>query len=1379
MKGCHLEKWLIPGSVLYALFSSNLGAAQVVGDTTLPVGERSQITGNPNFQIDGGATRGGNLFHSFSEFSVPTGGTALFNNAADIQNIFSRVTGASISNIDGLIRANGTANLFLINPNGIIFGENSSLNVGGSFVASTASSIKFADGTEFSAVNPSAPPLLTISVPIGLQFNGTEGDIVVRSGKPTSTNPFTEVEDAGQTLDTSQTVNSQSSGTSFDTISGILSVNSDVDLYQLFLTEGQPFQATTVGGTDVDTQLFLFDATGLGLDSNDDSKATFQSTVPADQPFTPTVSGTYYLGISSFNNDPLSPLGNISPNFDEPNSPGWNGDGRYSGAYTINITNSNRSTANNGTGLQVLPGQSLLLVGGDVRLEGGEIVSPGSRVELGGVTGQGIVGLSETAGNWRLSFPDGVARADVSLSNSALIDVRAGGGGSIAVMAQNVTLSEGSKLLAGINDGLGFAGAQSGDIQLEAIDRIDITDGSLISNSVRPGGTGNAGNVTISARDTVSFDNGDVFNAVEPTGVGNTGNINITTGSLALTSAGLVANTQGQGNTGSVNINARDTVSLDSSYVFNEVEQTGVGNAGNINIMTGSLSLTDVSFLFASTSGQGNTGSVNINARDTVSLDDISAVYNAVNLSGVGNAGNINITTGSLALTSALLAAETQGQGNAGSVNINARDTVALDGENADTFPSAIWSIVERGGVGNSGGINIQAQQLILKSNAALDGSVSSGGQGRGGDINLDISGTILLLGGTAIDILRSGRGGAAIGESARITLGVLQDATGSGGDLRIRAGSLILQDGGFVKASTQGQGDAGTIDIRADRVDISGSVPTSGLPSGLFTSSETAGNAGDITINTETFRIADGAALSARSRGDGQGGDITVNAARTFEALNGGQLITTTFGQGRAGNITVNAREQVAIAGSDPNYAARLAKFPNPVDDFGTYSTLVPNALRGVANAITETGAASGLFANTEPSSAGRGGDIQIETGQLTVQAGAQLITSTSGSGPAGDITVNAPDIQLSGATSGLFAQTTTSADAGKLTIQPRGDGQSVRVNLQDGAQISASTQGGGKGGELTITAPESITLTGNGSVIAAETGGSGTGGNLNLQTERLNIQNQAQVTVSSSGTGRAGSLEVDANQIYLNNEGKIRADTSGGGGDINLRSPLILLRNGSSITTNARGSNIPGGNIDINTDNLVAVPNENSDISANSANFRGGNVTITASGIFGIEFREQLTPLNDITATGLTSGTVNLITPGIDPSRGLAELPTEVVDATDAIAQGCPANEGNSFVVTGRGGLPPNPEQQLDDDAEWLDRRRLTVAQQTNPGTDGSQQHSEDRFDTRHPTHHSPLIEATGWEMAPTGQVILTASATNVTSPNRWGQPVNCDGL
>ncbi|MHC5937669.1 filamentous hemagglutinin N-terminal domain-containing protein [Nostoc sp.] len=162
-------------------FFESFALAQIQKDGTLG-SESSIITpklidGQPTDQIDGGAVRGTNLFHSFEQFSVSAGRTAYFNNARDIQNIISRVTGNSISNIDGILKANGAANLFLINPNGIVFGSNASLNIGGSFVGSTASSLNFADGTKFSATSPQTTPLLTVSVPIGLQFGTTAAPI--------------------------------------------------------------------------------------------------------------------------------------------------------------------------------------------------------------------------------------------------------------------------------------------------------------------------------------------------------------------------------------------------------------------------------------------------------------------------------------------------------------------------------------------------------------------------------------------------------------------------------------------------------------------------------------------------------------------------------------------------------------------------------------------------------------------------------------------------------------------------------------------------------------------------------------------------------------------------------------------------------------------------------------------------------------------------------------------------------------------------------------------------------------------------------------------------------------------------------------------------
>ena len=274
-----------------------------------------------------------------------------------------------------------------------------------------------------------------------------------------------------------------------------------------------------------------------------------------------------------------------------------------------------------------------------------------------------------------------------------------------------------------------------------------------------------------------------------------------------------------------------------------------------------------------------------------------------------------------------------------------------------------------------------------------------------------------------------------------------------------------------------------------------------------------------------------------------------------------------------------------------------------------------------------------------------------------------------------------------------------------------------------------------------------------------SAQPNSTGSAGNLNITTGILQLENEAELSVIGFGKETtAGNLTINANSIRLNNNALLSANTGNNEIDsdteqaiININSRELIMRRGSNIFTNATGENVVGGNINIDTDLLVA--NENSDISANSENFRGGNVRINAEGVFGTQFRSQPTPQSDITATGATEdsrGTVEVITPRTDINSGLVELPTTPEDTQIADACSTPGYARSSFTITGKGSLPPSPLQPL---VGRLNRTKLATL-------DKNEVIQTQQMQTRKKEPSiKRIVEAQGWIKTKDGEIILVA--------------------
>ena len=339
------------------------------------------------------------------------------------------------------------------------------------------------------------------------------------------------------------------------------------------------------------------------------------------------------------------------------------------------------------------------------------------------------------------------------------------------------------------------------------------------------------------------------------------------------------------------------------------------------------------------------------------------------------------------------------------------------------------------------------------------------------------------------------------------------------------------------------------------------------------------------------------------------------------------------------------------------------------------------------------------------------------------------------------------------------------------------------TNLNLTNGGQVAASTEGQGNAGDLTIKSIDSILIDGSierfrSGISANAVNEDGNGGNISINTGSLTVANGGTIEAANfdnigtitPGTGLPGNLSITANSIKLTNNARIEAATQSTAGesaeiDFNV-SEDITLQESSFISAQAF-NNANGGNLNIDSRFIVAFPNKNNDILANAEQGDGGNISIATEGIFGIQERSRNNPLtNDITANSNTgiSGDVLITTPDINPVQGATELPTNVVVPEETTQQACKVNREveakNGLSITGKGGVRAEPGLPLDS-------LKVTVDGEANPASD---------IPAPIETSQGKIQPARGIKVTKSGEIVLTAYRTNNAGNRLLGIKRNC---
>ena len=686
-KAIHLLSIGIISLLLWSEFVEDSAAQnQIIPDSMLP-GESSIIDtqGSVTF-IEGGATRGENLFHSFDEFNIPAGKGAYFLvRDLAIDNIFSRITGDNPSNIDGVLgaligRDSGllsNANLYLMNPNGIVFGENASLNLGGATVITTADSLQFGEQGLFSTLNSETPSQLLVVDPSAFLFTQSEiAGIDVKAQNLTLP--------AGQDL---------------------VLVGGDIsfDNARVFGTAGGGIK---IGGISEAGKIGVDDSSSFYLTFEDDITQRANIKLDLSSLLFATGRGDIVLkgkDISIDNGSFVSSLLAVLPDTNDSES----GDIIVNASGDIDINNASGIIS----GIFGDRGQPAGRVG-DIDISGQSVQA---------ANGSGITSLTLGQGN----------AGNVKIRAVEEINLDASFAGSPVFSSQGLDVGP-------IFQGL-IASGSGGNVIFQA-PRIVFDNGASINSRNFSSGTGNAGTIQILASDVFLMRNGS-FLGTETFGTGNAGAINVYAENL-VSIAGVDANgnrtsisssanavsgleTNREGGSISISTSEQSAIEIIEGTISSNVEAGAIGTGGAVTLRTGTLRLSQggqVQSLLREASNdlagaQGRAGDISITASDKIMAagrdrnNNMSGFFTNAGAGTRGNAGNISINAGTLDFSESAISSLTSSVGNAGQINIRAQD---IQLKNDTLITSTTF------GQGQGESITIHSNRLVAQSGGQI-----------------------------------------------------------------------------------------------------------------------------------------------------------------------------------------------------------------------------------------------------------------------------------------------------------------------------------------------------------------------------------------------------------------------------------------------------------------------------------------------------------------------------------------------------------------------------------------------------------------------------------------------------------------------------------